>query len=252
MSIRDTYISEIQSMVQDSASKLTTTAGGDIDRILTKAIADYAIARPFMVRVKIQGNGSDSYLLLGGDGILKDLWQHGFSTISEIEYPTGSRPKEVIDRPFYELYDDGTAQDGSNIALRFNDTLIQTSEYFIVEFTIERSIPADEDAVQNFPSTAEHFSNITTLAAAYACQRLAAAYAQSIDATIGADAVNYNDKSSKYQSLAKQYMRQYNVSVFGSEDPVSSVSPSMVTRRIDSVDSFGQERIFHNRRRPWQ
>ena len=237
------YIEELQSLIKDSASKLTTTDGGDLAKILAKAVRDYLGQRPFSVRKKIQGNGTSEYLL---STIFGDLWKHGYSSVREIEYPIGSKPKEILDESLYEIYDDGAAQDGSNLILRFVDSQPQSGTYFIVEIIVEMDLPTA--GAQNFPDTDENFSNITLLAAAYACQRLAAAYAPSSDATISADVVNYHDKSSRYQGLARQYLKQYNLSVFGKEDPEASVEAAMVSKPMRSSDAMGSPHIFHRRK----
>jgi hypothetical protein len=237
------YIEELQSLIKDDPPKLTTTSGGDLDKILAKAIRDYSGHRPFVVRKKVQGNGTSEYLL---STIFGSLWKHGYSSIREIEYPIGSKPKEILDTSLYEIYDDGTAQDGSNLKLRFVDSQPLASVYFIVEISLEMDLP--RAGVQNFPDTDENFSNITVLAAAYACQRLAAAYAQSSDATISADVVNYHDKSSRYQSLARQYLKQYNLAVFGTEEPEASVGAAMASKPMRPTDMEGGSYMFHRRK----
>ena len=237
------YIDELKSLIKDDVPKLSITDGGDLEKILAKAVADHSKHRPFHVRKKIQGNGSAEYLL---STIFGSLWKHGYSRIVEIEYPIGNKPKDIVDEALYEIYDDGTAQDGSNLKLRFTDSQPATTEFFIVALSAELDLP--KAGTQNFPDTDEHFSNITTLAAAYACQRLAAAYAPSTDGTITADVVNYHDKSSKYGALARQYLRQYNLAVFGKEDPEVSVAPAITTDIVHASTSEDKPYLFHRRR----
>jgi len=237
------YVAELQSLIKDDPPKLTTTSGGDLDKILAKSVQDYSAHRPFTVKVKLQGNGSSEYLL---STVFGSLWKHGYSSIKEIEYPIGNKPRKILDTSLYEIYDDGTAQDGSNLKLRFVNSQPSASAYFIVEISLEMDLP--RAGVQNFPDTDENFSNITVLAAAYACQRLAAAYAQSSDATISADVVNYHDKSSRYQSLARQYLKQYYLAVFGAEEPEASVAAAMASKPIRPTDMEGGSYIFHRRK----
>lgn len=237
------YIAELQSLIKDDAPKLTTTSGGDLDKILAKAVRDYSAHKPFSIRKKVQGNGTSEYLL---STIFGSLWRHGYSSIREIEYPIGNKPKEVLDPSLYEIYDDGTAQDGSNLKLRFVDSQPAATAYFIVELSVEMDLP--RAGTQNFPDTDENFSNITVLAAAYACQRLAAAYAQSSDATITADVVNYHDKSARYQSLARQYLKQYNLAVFGKEEPEASVEAALSSKPMRPTMSDGSAYIFHRKK----
>lgn len=234
------YIAELQSLIKDGAVKLTTTDGGDLDKIIAKAIREYSRHKPFYIRKKIAGNGTSSYSI---DTIFGSLWRHGFSDIKSIEYPIGEKPIEILEKDDYEIYDDGTAQDGSNLMLRFETDQPSASQYFIVEFQTQMSFPRAGSA--NFPDTDEHFSNITTLAAAFACQRLAAAYAQSTDGTISADVVNYQDKSAKYSALYKQYLRSYNLSVFGKEDPELSIEAAIVEIDLKSKTNDNRPALFH-------
>jgi len=236
------YLDELASLIKDDGAKLTTVTGGDLDKILAKAVSDYSGHRAFQVKKKIQGNASSEYVL---STIFGSLWKHGYSVIKEIEYPLGSKPRQILDPALYEIYDDGTAQDGSNLKLRFTDASLQTSEYFVAEILVEMDLP--RAGVQNFPDTDENFSNITVLAAVYACQRLAAVYAQSSDATISADVVNYHDKSSRYQSLSRQYQKQYNLAVFGEEEPKASVVAAMSSKPMRPSDSYGAPYLFHRR-----
>jgi hypothetical protein len=238
------YIAELQSLIKDDAVKLTVTSGGDLDKILAKAVRDYSAHKPFIVRKKVQGNGTAEYAL---STIFGSLWRHGYSSIREFEYPIGTKPRDILDSSLYEIYDDGSAQDGSNLKLRFVDSQPAATAYFIAEFSIEMDLP--RAGTQNFPDTDENFSNITVLSAAYACQRLAAAYAQSSDATITADVVNYHDKSSRYQSLARQYLKQYNLAVFGKEEPEASVEAAMASKPMYPTDNEGNQTLFHRRRK---
>ena len=219
------YLDEIASLIQDGAGKLTTT---DIDKIVKKAVTDWGKDVPLKVSKKITGTGSNKYTL---DTTFSGLWKHGYSQLFGIEYPYGLEPPSSLEDEDWQIYDDGSAQDGSNLALWLIDNTPSTIENFVVKFSIEPILPIDSDT-RNFPDTAMNFSQITTLAAAYACQRLATAYAQSTDASISADVVNYNDKAAKYTTLAKQYFNRYNILVFGQEEPKSSVKAALTQKEL--------------------
>jgi hypothetical protein len=239
------YLDEMGSMIQDAEGKLTAD---DLDAILQKAVTDWGKDEPLKLRKKIQGNGTNSYILAT---ILPSLWQWGHSDILSIEYPYGDNPKTLLKQDEYEIYDDGSAQDGSNIIIRFTNNTPQAGKYFVVEFSVQ-PILTDLGA-PNFPNTRLNFSKITTLASAYACQRLATAYAQSIDASISADVVNYNDKSSKYTTLAKEYFKIYNRLVFGEESPITDVKAAMSQKEIVPVSKSGDSNsssafLFHGKR----
>ncbi|MBE3141481.1 MAG: hypothetical protein IMZ53_12975 [Thermoplasmata archaeon] len=238
------FSDELASLINDDAAKLTSA---DLKLILQKAATDWGKDEPLYVSKKITGNGTAYYTLAT---ILSGLWKYGYSKFRAIEYPYNENPPEFLTQDAYRLYDDGTAQDGSNLKMMMVNDVPSVTDYFIAHFSIE---PLLNESSINFPDTNENFSKVTTLAAAYACQRLATAYAQSTDASISADVVNYNDKSSKYMSLAKQYFSIYNKLVFGEESPVSVVKAAMSQKEVTPVSKTGDSGssptfLFHGRR----
>lgn len=237
------YLDEIASLIKDEDAKLDSD---DLDLILAKAISDWGKDRPLIVSKKVTGNNTSSYVL---SAVFSGLWKHGYSKILSIEYPYGSNPPEMLGRDDWNIYDDGTEQDGTNQVLKFIDASPTTSEYFIAKIIIEPIFSSVGS--QNYPDTNENFSAITTLAAVYSCQRLATAYAQNKDATIDADSVNYNDKSSKYTTLAKEYLKRYNKLIFGQEDPQSDTQPGLSKKELRPVSKSSPNHtrmLFHDRR----
>jgi hypothetical protein len=246
------YQDELASLINDDANKLSAT---DKVLLLNKAVTDWGKDVPLRVFKKIAGTGTGKYVL---NTILAGLWKYGYSQIFGIEYPYGDEPPTILEDEDWDVYDDGTAQDGSNLQLWLIDNEPSAIEFFVVEFNIEPVLPVVGQ--QNFPDTNLSFSQVTTLAAAYACQRLATAYAQSIDASITVDVVNYNDKAAKYTTLAKQYFNRYNVLVFGQEEPQTNVRAAMIQKEITpryNTDSMSQvsgglvssNYLFHRRKR---
>ena len=219
----DDYLAEIESMVKDGADKLAD----DWDAILSKAITDWGRDVPLVVKKNIQGNGTAYYTL---STILLGLWKCGYSRISRIEYPVGQNPPEYLVDDEWDIYDDGSAQDGSNLRLMLICDAPGTSDYFNIEFSVEPIVISPNS--QNFPDTNFNFSCITTLAASYACDRLAAAYAQSTDASISADVVDYKSRSDKYTSLSREYRKRYRILVFGSEDTTIDVKAALVQKEL--------------------
>lgn len=234
------YLTEIDSKIQDDVPKLSDD---DKKAALRGAVTDYGHDRAISVKVAVAGTGTDEYLL---KNILGGLWVYGFTDVREVEYPRGNKPRTILEREDWEILDDGSAQDGSNIKLRFLSGSPGVSEYFVLDVALEPRLP--EVGVANFPDTEENFNNITTLAAAYCCQRLAAAYAPSSDGTISADVVNYHEKTRKYTDLARNYLKRYYRNVFGSEDPPSGVRAAFVDIDLDADTSQGQDFLFHSRR----
>jgi hypothetical protein len=235
------YSDEVASLINDDAAKL---AAADIKLILQKAATDWGKDEPLYVSKKITGDGTALYVL---STILSGLWKYGYSKIKNIEYPISENPATFMDQDAFRIYDDGTAQDGSNLKLMLVEDTPSATDYFIVHFSIE---PLLNEVTINFPDTNETFSKITTLAAAYACQRLATVYAQSIDASISADVVNYNDKSSKYMTLAKQYFDLYNRLMFGDGNLKAAMAQRpLYFPSIESELEAANRYAFHRGRR---
>lgn len=239
------FIDELKSLIKEDATnpKLTTASGGDLDKTLAKAVADYSKHKPYYVKKEGTGNATKLY---GLTATLGSLWTHGHSQIKSIEFPKGDSPGNIppvlLAQDEWDIYDDGLAQDGSNLKLRFLYSTPAATDKFIVEFNVELNLPAQ--GTFNFADTDEHFSNITILAAAYACQRLAAAYAPSIDSTIGADFVNLMDKSRRYADMADKYLAQYNLMVFGAESPELSTAAAFSLKPIKPELEQGTATLF--------
>lgn len=234
------YISEIESLIKQDVEKITLD---DRKRCLRQAVTKYGEDEPYLVAVKGTGDGTKYYnlaTLLGG------FWKPGHTQIHSLEYPSGIEPLRMLEpRSEFTIYDDGTAQDGSNLTLRFILETPASSEGFIVRIAPQMVI--DETTGPNFADPERVFKNITLLAGSLACERLSAAYAQSSDATITADTVNYHDKSQKYMSLAKQYRTEYNLSVFGQANPPSDVKAAFVEQAVNTQTELGMSYLFHTR-----
>jgi hypothetical protein len=233
------YLDEIYAKTEDDKKKVSAD---DVKKHLASAVAQYGRDKPFYVKKEVTGNGTKLYVL---SAALGSLWVNGYTVIREIEYPSGSVPRNIIRDDNWEIFDDGTAQDGSNLQLQFKQSEPASTETFIVDFALQPSLP--EVGTQNFPDTNEIFQNITTLASAYVCLALAAAYAPSQDSNISADIVNYNEKSRKYTQLGREYLKRYFLSVFGSEEGATNQA-AFVDVDLDTGISAGGDFIFHERR----
>jgi hypothetical protein len=237
------YVDEVKLKVSDDAGKLSHEA---IVSALHAAVTQYGKEKPFKVFKRLQGNDTSIYPLT----LLGDLYEIGFSRVVSVHAPWGTGSLFTLEPTEWQIVDDGTAQDGSNLVLQLVGRIARSSEYINVEFTYQPRIfeKAVSGKYQNFPDTAEHFANITNLAAANCCLTLAAAYAPSSDATINADVVNYQDKSRKYSELARNYLKRYTQMVFGSEEPTTQVAAAIVDVDVDTTLD-GRDFLFHPRRR---
>jgi len=232
------YLNEIAGNVQDDTSKLTQA---EVDQALRSAVSKFGQDEPWIVAKRIQGNATKTYNLAT---VLSGLWKTGDSTFASIEYPEGQDPPAMLDTDEYDVYDDRTAQDGSNLALRFQDVTPAVGQYFVARLRLELSLT---QIAQNFPDTNYNFRAIALMASSYACRRMAAAFAQSTDSTITADSVNYHEKTDKYLKLATYYQEEYNRQVFGKATPDATVQAATTERALETTAQDKGPYLFHPR-----
>lgn len=232
------YLSEIDALVQDDALKLSTP---EKEKALRSALLAFGKDSPLVVKVRVAGNGTSSLALT----TLGSAYVHGSSAIKSVEYPAGSLPLTLLEYDEWEIYDSGTAQDGSNLVLRFLDAEPALTDYIAVEITTPLSLPSIGAA--NFPDTANNFTCITLLAAAFSAEMLAAYYSTSGDSSISADIVNYGDKSGRYSGVARALRGRYNLLVFGEENPTMSIRPAIKEVEVQGSAYDGQRYLFHGK-----
>lgn len=228
------YLDTIAATIQDDPGKLSAD---DIKTALKQAVTIYGKDRGLTTVVRVAGNGTNLYNMAS---ILGAYWQQGKTQVRQIEYPMAGIPPTYLDIDDWQLYDDGTAQDGSNIQLMLVDYSPAATEYFAMKVLFEPSLP--EVGSQNFPDTNEHFTNITLLASAMACMMLASFYAPSTSSSISADVVNYAEKSDKYLRLARTLMERYDRNVFPDKTTVTAAQRDVdIETSTLNRDSF----MFH-------
>lgn len=232
------YVDSIDVVMKADAGDLTNQIKEDA---LMRAVTDYGNNASQTVAVSITGNGTSLYSL---STVLGAWWKPHRTVIYRIEYPIGQMPPEYLDAEDWQLYDDGTAQDGSNIKLMLNGITPTASETFVVELQTEFSLTI---AGQNFADTQTNFAAITTLAGAYAAFSLAAFYAPSSSSTISADVVNYSEKSDKYLRLGRELLKRYNEIVFGSADG-AQIQAAAKDVDVEGYTQEGDTFLFHSRR----
>jgi hypothetical protein len=163
-----------------------------------------------------------------------------FSVVRAIEYPAGRRPPVLLESEDWQLYRVSTTV----LKIRLTSSTPATGETVRVTWTkphtvdqAQSTIPAqDEEAVAN-------------LAAAVALRQLAAYYANTVDATIQADSVNYRSKSSEYQKLAGELEQRYR-DHFGIREGASELTAGGAFVDQDQGTTHGLDKLTHpNRRR---
>ena len=234
--VRADYLSKLGLNLKDDGSKLDTASR---DAALDRAVLSYSLDKPYLVNVRVAGTGADAYSLAT---ILGSLYVAGQTDIQAVEYPAGDSPRSILDRDGWDIYDDGTAQDGSNLKIRFLDDSPPATENFVLTIDQRMSVPAV--GVPTFPDTDENFENITNLATSVAFEMLAAAYAPSTSSTLSADIVDHGSITDRYLRLAKIFREKYNIAVFGNANPSSVVVAASSERSVKVLPLQG-ERVFH-------
>ncbi len=223
MSVLADIRQKVISIVRDDATKLDNPH--DYDRIISAAVNRYSKHRPGTAVADITGDG-------GNDYALPSAWVDEFSAIKSIEFPIGDVPATLLDDDAYTIYQDTSAR-----KIRLIHDSPSASESFRVTFSIPRTettVPANEvDAV-------------CSLAASFCLEELANVYAQTSDATIGADSVNYRTKSQEFASRAKSLRNLYKSHLGIKAD--DTVMPASAATDLDVGYPGGSDRLTHPRK----
>lgn len=211
--------SEIIGMVKDDSLKLVNP--DDYDRAISSALMTYSLHKPLEVVDDVFGDGTNQIILPTG-------WSPEFSSVLSIEYPIGEFPPALLDPEDYIVIDRA-----GTVALSF---VLSATDSVRVTFTMLRT--ADD-----IPDIDLHA--FCLLAASYALETLANAYAQTGDPTIAADVVNYRSKSSEFSSRAKRSIQLYKEHM-GITDDGSTPAASAI---VDSTQNYpgGSDRLTHPR-----
>ena len=176
--------------VSGSAVPSTDTAGVYLsttayDNCVTSAIREYSSRRPLTVSEDITVETE------GQEQALPDDWVSGFSTIKNVEYPIDQIPPVYLnDQEDYNVKDD---------KIYFDFDLFVDDEYRVY-YTID----IEESTVPTIDLEA-----VALLAASKACTMIAVNYTHLRNKAIGADAVNYAERSTGFTGLSKEFRRQF-------------------------------------------
>lgn len=224
---RDTFIADIKVLVKDTAVKLDDA---DYPTFLQRAVDLYSSVRPQRKVKDYVGDGSTFKLTLPAD------WEEGFSTIESVEYPQGEREPEFLDADQYDVRND---TESVKVIWLF-DLTPASGKKTRVAYTLRHTVSA---TISTIPAADE--SAVEVLGASFACEALAAIYAQTSDPLLSADTVNYRSKSQEYRDMAKHYRKGYDAHV-GAGDTSPQASGGYV--EWDTVDQTGLDRLWHPRR----
>jgi len=119
------YQTKVAQVIQDADTELETT---DRDAFIEEAIGIHSKHRPQEKVLQVTGPGDYLY-------DLPEDWEEGFSVIESVEYPAGEQPPVFLDPTQYMLY-----QGASNKQIRFLYDSPETSETFLVTYTLRHSV----------------------------------------------------------------------------------------------------------------
>jgi hypothetical protein len=201
------YQNEVDSLVQDRAADLQAP---DRDKAIDHAIERFSQARPRIVVADVTGTGGSDYTPPSG-------WIEQFSTIRQVEYPTGNVPATLIEDGDFEVYRTTTAE-----KIRLLKAKPLASENFRVTFPGLHSVTASAGTIGD-----GDFRAVCHLAASIACQMLANMYSQTSDPTIQADSVEHKSKAFEFSQRARDLLKVYREHIGAERDsppPAASVT----------------------------
>jgi hypothetical protein len=229
----DQFQNQRDIVLQDAAGKLPP---GDRDALLQQAILQrYSKDRPRELATDMPGLGTSFVAMPSG---VSDSFEDGFSIIEMIEYPTGQIPPSYVPQEDWKIYRAPTPT-GLQVMLLAAQPLASES----VRFTWTARHKPDGSTV---PDT--DFEAVCDYAAGLCFAALAAVYAQTGDATIMADSVNYRTKSQEYAGLAKSAAKRYYDHVgVTADDKGTTDGPAIATGSIHEVLGMGLDRLTHRK-----
>ena len=225
----------VKLLVNDKAGKLVDPT--DYNTLIEQAIKGrYSQDRPLVKAKDYAGDGTAYAFTLPAASGSPALygWIDGFSSVVSLEYPTGDRPQTFLDpREIRIDFADATTK-----KLFLDETTPGTGKTLRMRYTTQRAVEADVLLTD--------VDAIAKLSAALCCRALAGLYAQTSDATIGADVVNYRTKSQEYTTLADKHERDYASQISGEKD--ETVKPAGGSVNWDASLQGGTDFVTHPKR----
>lgn len=228
MSNRQDYVTAIGNLVNGELPL------GETEKIMAVglAIKVHSKHKPRKIAEDVTGDG-------GFDYAVSDLaaWADEFSSVKRIEYPADDddATPAVLQPGDWSIYE---SPDGD--VIRFVNDTPETTEAFRVFYTALHTCTDTACTVAGFDEEA-----VQQLSAAFFCDMLAAAYAQSQDSTIAADSVDHRGKSGEYAGRANAYRKAYFLHMGIKEGQTQAAS---VTMDQDTLGSWGTDKMTHPQR----
>jgi hypothetical protein len=215
------YHKKISRILHDDAEILESQ---DIFASIIEALSIYSKDRPFRKVADIAGD--DGYIYA-----LPSDWVKGTSCLRSVEYPAGERVPVYLESTQWIVYDDGISQ-----KLRFPVHNPQTGNTIRITYT---TLYTDKTIDQIPTGDQEAFC---ALAASLCLGSLSRHYAQTSETTLGADAVDYQDKSRDYADRAGELKEIYRNHLFSNRE---NIRPASCTGDWDNQTSWGGDFLLH-------
>lgn len=170
-------------------------------------------------------------------------WRNEGGSILSVEYPAADIAANEAPNP---LEDDDFALFRANggVYLRFIVHRPAVNEKVRLEYTRPYLWIEAANPVIDIPEM--HFEAVCNLAAAIACDWLAARYGQNRESSIGADSVERRSQADQYITISKRFRAQYGALV---GQGLKSSTAGMAIVDADFPPSVGSDFLFHNRER---
>jgi hypothetical protein len=223
------YRTLVDQELQDTAAILSQAVK---DKAIAEAVKEYSKPRPLIKVKELVGDGHTFEWAMPAD------WEDGFSAISaDVEFPAGKRQPEYLEPEDWMLYRDPA------LGVRFrllNDTPTANDKVRF-PYTVRHTVDAATDTVPLIDREA-----LGKLAASYGLRALATYYAQTADASLSADAVNYRSKAQDYSMLADKLLKAFREHLGIRE--TDQVTAASVSADMDVNLQPGGDRFYHTRR----
>lgn len=226
-----TFETLVGDRVRDSGAKITTA---QLDRAIVEAVKRHNRLRPIEAIQDYAGDGTTF------DFSVPTGWVDSFSLVRAIEYPAGRRPPVLLEAEDWQLYRSAT----TTVKIRLTSSTPAVGETVRVSWTKPHTVDQSQSTIP-----AQDEEAVANLAAAVALRQLAAYYANTVDATIQADSVNYRSKSSEYSKLAAELEQRYRDHL-GIREGASELVAGGAFVDQDQQTTHGLDKLTHpNRRR---
>lgn len=216
----------VDDILQDKDAKLSTAQVNYF--IQNSAVSQYSKHKPYIRTVDITAASTYDYSIT----TYLTSWIDGFSNVKNIEYPADVyQQPQIVPKEEWQIYEKTTGK-----FIRFLTTT-PNSGTIRVWYSSPHSVP-DSGAATVYPADESAFCQ---LAASFCASALANWYAEASDSTIGADAINYRDKSDIWNSRSKNNLQKYIEYMFP-----KNLFPAMSAREFDTIySSLGYSRLTH-------